>query len=31
MPLFEADPETKGIAIYSEPGGRVRGRSSRST
>lgn len=22
MPLFEADPETKGIAIYSEPGGR---------
>ena len=21
MPLFEADPETKGIAIYSEPGG----------
>jgi succinyl-CoA synthetase alpha subunit len=23
MPLFEADPETKGIAIYSEPGGRM--------
>ena len=23
MPLFEADPETKGIAIYSEPGGRA--------
>ena len=22
MPLFEADPETRGIAIYSEPGGR---------
>ena len=21
LPLFEADPETKGIAIYSEPGG----------
>ena len=21
MPLFEADPDTKGIAIYSEPGG----------
>lgn len=21
MPLFEADPQTKGIAIYSEPGG----------
>lgn len=21
MPLFEADPETRGIAIYSEPGG----------
>ena len=21
MPLFDADPETKGIAIYSEPGG----------
>ncbi len=23
MPLFEADPETKAIAIYSEPGGRM--------
>ncbi len=23
MPLFDADPETKGIAIYSEPGGRA--------
>ena len=23
MPLFEADPETRGIAIYSEPGGRA--------
>lgn len=23
MPLFEADPETQGIAIYSEPGGRM--------
>ena len=23
MPLFEADPQTKGIAIYSEPGGRM--------
>ncbi len=23
MPLFEADPETTGIAIYSEPGGRA--------
>ncbi|MEZ4503190.1 MAG: CoA-binding protein [Dehalococcoidia bacterium] len=23
MPLFEADPDTKGIAIYSEPGGRA--------
>ncbi len=23
MPLFEADPETKGIVIYSEPGGRM--------
>jgi len=23
MPLFEADAETKGIAIYSEPGGRM--------
>ncbi len=23
MPLFEADPDTKGIAIYSEPGGRM--------
>ena len=23
MPLFEADPETRAIAIYSEPGGRM--------
>ena len=23
MPLFEADPQTKAIAIYSEPGGRM--------
>ena len=23
MPLFEADPETRGIAVYSEPGGRA--------
>ena len=23
MPLFEADPETKGIVIYTEPGGRM--------
>ena len=23
MPLFDADPDTKGIAIYSEPGGRA--------
>ncbi len=23
MPLFEADPETKAVAIYSEPGGRM--------
>ena len=23
MPLYEADPETKAIAIYSEPGGRM--------
>src|SRR5712672_4456660 len=23
MPLFEADPQTQGIAIYSEPGGRM--------
>lgn len=23
MPLFEADPDTKAIAIYSEPGGRM--------
>ena len=23
MPLFDVDPETKGIAIYSEPGGRA--------
>ena len=23
MPLFEADPETQAIAIYSEPGGRM--------
>jgi succinyl-CoA synthetase alpha subunit len=23
MPLFEADPETEAIAIYSEPGGRM--------
>ena len=23
MPLFEADPETHAIAIYSEPGGRM--------
>jgi succinyl-CoA synthetase alpha subunit len=23
MPLFEADPETKALAIYSEPGGRM--------
>ena len=23
MPLFEADEQTKGIAIYSEPGGRA--------
>ena len=23
MPLFDADPQTKGIAIYSEPGGRA--------
>jgi succinyl-CoA synthetase alpha subunit len=23
MPLFEADPETKAIAVYSEPGGRM--------
>ena len=23
MPFFEADPETKAIAIYSEPGGRM--------
>ena len=23
MPLFDADPETEGIAIYSEPGGRA--------
>jgi succinyl-CoA synthetase alpha subunit len=23
MPLFEADPETKAIAIYTEPGGRM--------
>ena len=23
MPLFEADPQTEGIAIYSEPGGRM--------
>src|SRR5581483_6880971 len=23
MPLFEADPETKAIVIYSEPGGRM--------
>jgi succinyl-CoA synthetase alpha subunit len=23
MPLFAADPETKAIAIYSEPGGRM--------
>ena len=23
MPLFETDPETKGIVIYSEPGGRM--------
>ena len=23
MPLFEAEPETKAIAIYSEPGGRM--------
>ncbi|MYE46464.1 MAG: succinate--CoA ligase subunit alpha, partial [Chloroflexi bacterium] len=23
MPLFEADEETRGIAIYSEPGGRA--------
>ncbi|MDH5567608.1 MAG: CoA-binding protein [Myxococcales bacterium] len=25
MPLFEADPETHAIAIYSEPGGRMEG------
>ena len=23
MPLFEADPETNAVAIYSEPGGRM--------
>jgi succinyl-CoA synthetase alpha subunit len=23
MPLFEADPQTQAIAIYSEPGGRM--------
>jgi succinyl-CoA synthetase alpha subunit len=23
MPLFEADPETRAVAIYSEPGGRM--------
>ncbi|MBW2494300.1 MAG: succinate--CoA ligase subunit alpha, partial [Deltaproteobacteria bacterium] len=23
MPLYEADPQTKAIAIYSEPGGRM--------
>jgi succinyl-CoA synthetase alpha subunit len=23
MPLFEADPDTRAIAIYSEPGGRM--------
>jgi succinyl-CoA synthetase alpha subunit len=23
MPLFEADPETQGIVIYTEPGGRM--------
>jgi succinyl-CoA synthetase alpha subunit len=23
MPLFDADPETKAIVIYSEPGGRM--------
>ena len=23
MPLFEADPETKAIVIYTEPGGRM--------
>ena len=23
MPLFDADPDTDGIAIYSEPGGRA--------
>ena len=23
MPLFDADPQTEGIAIYSEPGGRA--------
>jgi succinyl-CoA synthetase alpha subunit len=29
MPLFEADPETKAIAIYSEPGGRMEADLSR--
>ncbi len=29
MPLFEADPETKAIAIYSEPGGRMEAELSR--
>ena len=23
MPLFEADPQTRGIVIYTEPGGRM--------
>ena len=29
MPLFEADPDTKAIAIYSEPGGRMEADLSR--
>ena len=29
MPLFEADPETSAIAIYSEPGGRMEAELSR--